>query len=62
MVDFQFMVKIRVKVSDVVKAVCSRQRQEPRQQTRGKGKAEAAKKLPRGCLRARHCLEDYITG
>jgi len=28
----------------------------------GRGKAEVAKKLPRSCLKARHCLEDYITG
>jgi len=32
-----------------------------RQKMQDQGKAEAAKELPRGCLEARHCLEDYIT-
>jgi len=33
----------------------------PRQKARGRGKDEAAKKLPRGVSRKGNCLEDYIT-
>ena len=42
-------------------AVVSSPRQGKAEMLPGRGKAEAAKKLPQGCLKARQCLEDYIT-
>jgi len=44
----------QISARDGLKALFSRQRQRPRQKARGRGKVEAAKNLPRGCLEPRH--------